>query len=362
MARNGPGNDDRERRWVVKKGPLLWGPVAVVVIAGALWLWRTGMPGPATPVVAPAPAPTAETATPAPVAPAFDIVRVAPDGSAVVAGRAAPGAQVSLRADGQEIATARADAQGQFAIVPDKPLAPGGRTLTLQAQGPGGQMIAGAAPVVVAVPERQAPSEGAVAVLAPPDAAPSLLQVAPLPKDSHLGLDIVDYDEHGAIRFAGRGQPGATLRLYVDNTPVGEARAGADGKWTLVPPEGTVPTGQHQLRLDELGAQGKVVARIELPFLRSLMAGQEVPPGRAVVQPGQSLWRIAQHAYGHGIRYWVIYRANRDQIRNPDRIYPGQVFSLPTGGEAAPPPVAVPPMPAGMVTPSMPASSASKSR
>ena len=48
-----------------------------------------------------------------------------------------------------------------------------------------------------------------------------------------------------------------------------------------------------------------------------------------MVQPGHNLWRIARGAYGRGTRYTVIYQANREQIRDPARIYPGQVFQLP---------------------------------
>ncbi len=75
---------------------------------------------------------------------------------------------------------------------------------------------------------------------------------------------------------------------------------------------------------------GKVVARLELPFSR------EAEPQRAlasadsvIVQPGQSLWRIARRSYGKGVRYTVIYAANRDDISDPNRIYPGQIFSVP---------------------------------
>ncbi|HCR67353.1 MAG TPA: hypothetical protein DIW38_12725, partial [Oceanicaulis sp.] len=51
--------------------------------------------------------------------------------------------------------------------------------------------------------------------------------------------------------------------------------------------------------------------------------------GRVIVQPGNSLWRIARRLYGEGLQYTVIYEANRDQIRDPNLIYPGQVFSAP---------------------------------
>jgi nucleoid-associated protein YgaU len=50
----------------------------------------------------------------------------------------------------------------------------------------------------------------------------------------------------------------------------------------------------------------------------------------ATVSRGDSLWRISQRAFGAGQRYAVIYRANKEQIRNPNRIYPGQIFVVPT--------------------------------
>jgi nucleoid-associated protein YgaU len=49
-----------------------------------------------------------------------------------------------------------------------------------------------------------------------------------------------------------------------------------------------------------------------------------------VVSRGDSLWRISHVTYGAGMRYAIVYKANRDQIRNPNRIYPGQIFVLPT--------------------------------
>ena len=50
-----------------------------------------------------------------------------------------------------------------------------------------------------------------------------------------------------------------------------------------------------------------------------------------IVQPGNSLWRIARRIFGEGLRYVHIYEANHGQIRDPDLIYPGQVFEFPSG-------------------------------
>jgi nucleoid-associated protein YgaU len=49
-----------------------------------------------------------------------------------------------------------------------------------------------------------------------------------------------------------------------------------------------------------------------------------------IIRRGDNLWRIARRNYGRGIKYHAIYTANQDQIRNPHRIYPGQVFVIPT--------------------------------
>jgi len=48
-----------------------------------------------------------------------------------------------------------------------------------------------------------------------------------------------------------------------------------------------------------------------------------------VVERGNSLWQIARRVYGAGTRYTIIYSANPDRIRDPNLIYPGQIFKLP---------------------------------
>ena len=48
-----------------------------------------------------------------------------------------------------------------------------------------------------------------------------------------------------------------------------------------------------------------------------------------VVQPGNSLWRIARRTMEDGFAYTIIYEANKEQIRDPDLIYPGQIFEIP---------------------------------
>jgi nucleoid-associated protein YgaU len=168
-----------------------------------------------------------------------------------------------------------------------------------------------------------------VAVLLPPGAGtPRLLQAPSAGERAKLSLNTVEYDEKGEIRFSGSAAPGTPLRAYVDNQAVGEAIADAKGQWSLTP-NNSVAAGLHRFRVDQLAPNGRVAGRIELPFQRTVAGPAEFAHGRVVVQPGQNLWRIARQTYGAGVRYTVIYVANRDQIRDPRLIYPGQVFTTP---------------------------------
>ena len=325
-----------------------------------------------TPDAAPAPAPpiaTAPPAAPAPEAaaaapaPRFDVVRVGARGTAVIAGRAAPGAEILLFANGdRELARTRADRRGEWVLLPADPLPAGTYVLTLRARLAGTE-TAGPDSVVVVVPEaamaeparpgsepvRTPSTAGALAVLIPPgaDAAtPRLLQApasaAPRPATptpatpaGRLALEAVDYADAGAMRFSGTAQPGASVRAYVGDRHAGDAVADAEGRWSLIPRE-TPAIGRHSLRLDQIAASGTVAARIEMPFQRDRIPEESFAGGQVVVQPGQSLWRIARLNYGRGVRYTTIYEANRSQIRDAALIFPGQVFTVPAA-EAPPP-------------------------
>jgi nucleoid-associated protein YgaU len=190
------------------------------------------------------------------------------------------------------------------------------------------------APPESAAVQKSAPqSRQPIAVLVPRDGAgPATILQEPQPgpgvgTDS-LRLQVIDYDEKGNLTLGGKGQPHAFLRAYLDNKVLGEADVPEDGKWQLRP-DGPVAPGTYRLRIDQL-VSGKVAQRIELPFTRSRPISELPGDTFVVVQPGNSLWRLARRSYGDGVLFSVIYQANLDQIRDPDLIYPGQVFALPT--------------------------------
>ncbi|MGH6944001.1 MAG: LysM peptidoglycan-binding domain-containing protein, partial [Geminicoccaceae bacterium] len=145
-----------------------------------------------------------------------------------------------------------------------------------------------------------------------------------------LALVVLDYDDTGQIQLSGEAPPGVPLRIYVDNRLSAEARVDDKGAWIATLDRELAP-GTYTLRLDQLSPEGKTVARLETPFTRASqppVAG-ELQIDYVVVQPGNSLWRIARRVLGSGFDYVEIYDANRTQIRDPDLIYPGQVFAVP---------------------------------
>ena len=286
--------------------------------------------------------------------PSFDVVRVDPAGTLVMAGRAAAGSEVTVTSNGQVIGTGTADENGEWVILPTAPIPAGNHELTLSARLPDGRSLDADREVMLAVPEtgKNVAGEtaqatgGSLAVSVPKDnnggavvlqqpqattpttAEPSVVDAEPSGIASGaLVLDTVDYDDKGAVIIGGRGSLGATIQVYLDNALIGATQVDGAGRWQVAP-TGSVTPRLHTLRVDQIGTDGRVVARVESPFLRAELV--ELPADQAfIVQPGNSLWRIARRSYGEGLRYTVIYEANRAQIRNPDLIYPGQVFAIP---------------------------------
>ena len=147
---------------------------------------------------------------------------------------------------------------------------------------------------------------------------------------SGLSLDTVDYDDKGKVAVGGRAPEGSRVQLYLDNKPVGGADPDETGIWRVELGENVKPK-RYRMRIDQIGPEGRVVARIESPFFPAGPISGLPRDAVVFVQPGNSLWRIARRTYGGGVQYTLIYEANRDQIRDPDLIYPGQVFVLPKG-------------------------------
>jgi nucleoid-associated protein YgaU len=156
-------------------------------------------------------------------------------------------------------------------------------------------------------------------------------------ENPEIFLDTISYDDEGALTLAGRGVPSGLVRLYLNNAVIGETTTDALGAWSY--DASAIEPGVYTLRIDQLNADAsKVLARMESPFkrearskLQKQLSAAESPARINVVtvQPGNTLWGISRERYGQGILYVQVFEANRDKIRDPDLIYPGQIFNLP---------------------------------
>ncbi|WP_193142174.1 MULTISPECIES: LysM peptidoglycan-binding domain-containing protein [unclassified Meridianimarinicoccus] len=371
--------------------------------------------------------------------PSFDLVRVEPDGTTVVAGQARPNARVAVVLDGQTMAETRADASGSFVVFVALEAGDEPRVMWLMAETAEGDMLAsvdtvliapaqhsldagttlagtlaqrpaedlsvqtgqtdprvridqpmdlaslpngdavpevGSAPDVVpqAVNENAQPETspetspqaqatfGAVGesspaettpppaterAPAPPKAAPRVLlssregiaalDVPRLDAATALRIDTIDYGTDDTVVLKGRAGASGPVRVRLNGTLRGTGTVTEDGLWSLVISD--VAPGLYDLRVESLDPSGAVLGQADVPFRREAPGiVQQALNGSGArivtVQPGATLWAIAQDLYGAGTRYVQVFEANRDQIRDPNLIYPGQVFDLPaTSGQ-----------------------------
>jgi hypothetical protein len=273
-----------------------------------------------------APVPSAE-------GPSFDIVRINPQGDTVMAGRAKPGTKIEIYDGDRKIGEVESDRRGEWVFVPEGPLEPGNRRLSLIQRDKDGNGVPSSSDVLVVVPERGQGGQ-VLAMRVPKEGQPGSVEILQRPADdlkanesSKFSVDAVDYDANGKLDIVGKAPPGSLVQLYIDNQFLGRTKANERGQWSLKPEKPVAP-GNYQLRADQVETDGKVVARAQVHFARSVPL-QDVKPGTLVVVQGNSLWRIARNTYGSGLKYTEIFEANRDQIKDADLIFPGQVFKMP---------------------------------
>ena len=293
--------------------------------------------------------------------PSFDLVRVDPEGNVVIAGRSQPGARIEILDGNTVIGIVDSDDRGEWVFVPEARLTPGARILILRdITKPGvfresdnavvlvvpepGQNIAGleekadGMPLAMVMPREEAKNEASRIFQAPKrkkqgniDKVGSRKETVDATKEgrqSRLALNTIDYDDSGIIILSGLSNPNSIINVYLDNTLAGSVTSSPDGRWNIEL-KSTLKSKKYMIRVDQVNLSAKVLERIELPFVKAPVIEATTEKATVIIQPGNSLWRIAAKVYGSGFRYTEIYEANIDQIRDPNLIYPGQVFKIP---------------------------------
>ncbi len=264
------------------------------------------------------------------IIPTFDIVRVTKDGNAVIAGKAMPGSIVNIFDGEIKIGSVETDPQGEWVFVPSEPLSGGDRSLRLESKFGESSIIHSQENVVLSIPDKEI--EPLVVLTNPSSKIPSkVLQnpdSIPITSKNEILIEVIDYDEKGNIILSGRTSANVEVRVYFNNLMVGSSFSDDLGLWVIIPDKKIDP-GNYNLRAEKIDDFGKVIAYTETPFTKVDTFKLNIKKGKVIVQPGNSLWRIARANYGSGFSYTIIYKANIKKIKNPDLIYPGQVFDLP---------------------------------
>ena len=254
------------------------------------------------------------------IAPSFDIVRME-KGEAVIAGQAGKGDVVHILDNGREIGQEKADANGQWVFIPKKALADGNRKLSLYVIDKNGNKIKSKQSAVLRV-SRKANDEVAVIV---GDKKQS--KVLKAPKGQEIGalrIAKIDYNDDDAFKVEGLAKKNATVNIYLNNKLISSVKANEFGIWTA-DTKVELSKSKQVIRADMLGSKGKVAKRVEYTFTPVLFDGENA---MTVIKKGDCLWNIAVREYGRGADYVIIFEANKSQIKDPNKIYIGQVFSV----------------------------------
>jgi nucleoid-associated protein YgaU len=261
-------------------------------------------------------------------------------------GTEAPAGAGTAQAPVQQPATPDAPAAPSSTQVADAPQETAATQTETAQQSPSETAPAPETPArVAAAPEADAPASSASPAGETGD------RVTETPATPRVTVEAVE-TEDSKVFVAGAGEPNSDVRVYFDNTLIGEARTDSKGRW-LMETENEVAPGEVDVRADQIVPDtGTVVARAQVTFekaedaivLRPVSATGAAGDGEGasastgerqipsiIIRTGDNLWTISQRRYGEGLRYTTIYQANKDQIRNPDLIYPGQVFMMPEG-------------------------------
>jgi len=243
-------------------------------------------------------APAADQANAGPKLPAFDVLRVEPDGSTVIAGSAEPNGKLEVVDGDKVVTTTDVGPSGDFAAVLDNPLGPGDHQLVLKVTGKDGKVQTSEEVATVSVPKDGSGAEllamvskpgEASRIITAPKAEQQTAAATPSTNGQAPGLPAASTDiaktapavpavpaevmvnaveiEGNKIFVAGTAKANANVLAYADDKLIGKAKAGGDGHFVI---DGAMDlaVGDHKIRVDVVDGAGKVLVRAAVNFNR----------------------------------------------------------------------------------------------
>ena len=303
-----------------------WFPIlcAVIVVLIAVWVAFIRPTPTSTVVVVPdVPEPVVQTVEKTDTdtsVPMFDIVRIEPGGTIVVAGRWIPEQSVSIVVNGEIVATERTDVNGEFVYSPTRAFDAGNYTISLIGVEKDAKSEEN---VFIYISPRG--YENSVSLLMDKDGS-TLLQAPTLLTDGDLVVSKIDYLDTGRIVITGDALPRLRVSLSLDGKYLGFARVSDHKHFGLGADVGQLKTGQeYQLAVRLHDGDGRTIAQVNHTFTMPEMTGDD--DTYYTVRRGDCLWIIARNFLRRGVLFSII--ADRNNIENPDLIFPNQNLQIP---------------------------------
>ena len=279
--------------------------------------------------------------------PKVDIIKVEPDGSFVIAGAGKPNSEILILEKGKIIESAKVDKSGTWAIISNKRLSSGDNLIVIDQNNQDGTHSLSreiyvtkidkknkSKPMVVAIPNQDG---GKIQIIQKPSKLKNSEKEktfsVPIVNKLNLPLktfrvDSIFFNELGNVSIQGKANFGSYIDLHINNIIIKKLYISSGPEWKFNSLK-VFDFGQHRLKVILRSKDNNVLKKIELPFMRVKIPEWMLPEDYVIIKPGDILWSISYRIYGNPFKYIEIYKENKDQISNPDLIFPGQIFALP---------------------------------
>ena len=277
--------------------------------------------------------------------PEIDIIKVSPDGSFVIAGKGQPNSNINILNKGDLIDSSIVDSDGNWVIVSKENLKTGDNLISIDQINNNGLVLRHKQlfitkidehkkdqPLVISVPNKngenisiiQQPSEKQKIYKVENDL---VIQKKIKSNKKIFNLKKILFNKNGFVSIQGEVNFGKRIELYI-NKKIMETIKIENSKWQYNSDK-IFDYGLHDLLVVLKSDKDEILDKITFPFMRVEIPYNDVPENFILIKPGDMLWTIAYRLYGDPFKYIQIFEENKDQITNPDLIFPGQLFSIP---------------------------------
>ena len=277
--------------------------------------------------------------------PEIDIIKVSPDGSFVIAGKGQPNSNINILNKGDLIDSSIVDSDGNWVVISKENLKTGDNLISIDQINNNGLVLRHKQlfitkidklkkdqPLVISVPNKNGEN---INIIQQPSEKQKIYKV-----ENDLGIQkkiksnkkifnvkTIFFNENGFVSIKGKVNFGKKIELHIDKK-IMETIKIENSNWQYNSDK-IIDYGLHDLLVVLKSDKDEILDKITLPFMRIEMPYNDVPENFILIKPGDMLWTIAYRLYGDPFKYIQIFEENKDQITNPDLIFPGQLFSIP---------------------------------